>query len=46
MFWGCFSYNKQGPCFIWEDETTAKKEAATKDLKARNNTRYKSDKLA
>ena len=41
MFWGCFSYNKQGPCFIWEDETTAKKEAAKKeaakkDLKARN----------
>ena len=46
MFWGCFSYDKQGPCFIWEDETAAEKEAAKKDLKARNDTRYESDKLA
>ena len=36
MFWGCFSYDKKGPCFIWEDETTTEKEAAKKDLKARN----------
>ena len=46
MFWGCFSYDKQGPCFIWEDETAAKKEASKKDLKAKNKARYKEDKLA
>ena len=37
IFQSCFSYNKQGPCFIQEDEITSKKEAAKKDLNARNN---------
>lgn len=25
MFWGCFSYDKKGPCHIWEDETEKEK---------------------
>jgi hypothetical protein len=28
MFWGCFSYNKKGPCHIWQEETAAEKKAA------------------
>ena len=30
MFWGCFTYEKKGPCYVWQPETAAeKKEAAT-----------------
>lgn len=29
MFWGCFSYNKKGPCHVWKKETAAEKKAAT-----------------
>ena len=36
MFWGCFSYDKKGPCYIWKAETAAQKKAADTDLKARN----------
>ncbi len=28
MFWGCFSYDKKGPCHIWKDETAAEKKEA------------------
>lgn len=28
MFWGCFSYDKKGPCYIWPKETKAEKDAA------------------
>jgi hypothetical protein len=36
MFWGCFSYNKKGPCHIWEDETPKEKKAAEVWLKEKN----------
>jgi transposase len=29
MFWGCFSYNKKGPCHCWLPETKQEKEAAS-----------------
>ncbi|USP75525.1 hypothetical protein yc1106_02799 [Curvularia clavata] len=29
MFWGCFSYDKKGPCHCWTPETNKEKEAAT-----------------
>ena len=32
MFWGSFSYNKKGPCFIWRPETAQEKKAAQKEL--------------
>jgi hypothetical protein len=28
MFWGCFTYDKKGPCHIWEDETDKEKRQA------------------
>ena len=36
MFWGCFSYNKKGPFYIWKAETAVQKKAADTDLKAQN----------
>jgi hypothetical protein len=36
MFWGCFSYDKKGPCHIWEDETEKEKKEAIKWIKQRN----------
>jgi hypothetical protein len=32
MFWGCFSYDRKGPCHIWYPETKAVRAAADKDL--------------
>ena len=32
MFWGCFSYDKKGPCHIWEKETAKEKKDADKAL--------------
>ena len=37
MFWGCFSYDKKGPCHIWKAETAAQKKAAQKELDKINN---------
>jgi len=28
MFWGCFSYNKKGPCHVWRPETAKQKKDA------------------
>ena len=28
MFWGCFSYNKKGPCHIWQLEIAAERKKA------------------
>jgi len=28
MFWGCFSYDLKGPCYIWEEEILAEKKKA------------------
>ena len=36
MFWGCFSYDKKGPCHIWDDETPAEKKEAKEWLEQRN----------
>jgi hypothetical protein len=36
MFWGCFSYDKKGPCHIWEEETAKEKKEAMKWLEAKN----------
>jgi len=36
MFWGCFSYDKKGPCHIWKAETKAEKQAADIHLKELN----------
>ena len=32
MFWGCFSYDKKGPCHIWKTETAAEKRECEADL--------------
>lgn len=36
MFWGCFSYDRKGPCHIWEAETAAEKKECTRDLEILN----------
>ena len=36
MFWGCFSYDKKGPCHVWEDETPKEKREAERWLEAQN----------
>jgi hypothetical protein len=36
MFWGCFSYDKKGPCHIWEEETEKQKKEAIIWLQAKN----------
>ena len=43
MFWGSFTYDKKGPCYIWEEETKAEKAASKKDLDARNAARIEID---
>jgi transposase len=40
MFWGCFSYDWKGPCFIWPgEETAAEKAEAIKQLEELNQQR-------
>jgi hypothetical protein len=36
MFWGCFTYDKKGPCHIWEPETAQEKKQAGKDIEEWN----------
>jgi hypothetical protein len=36
MFWGCFSYDKKGPCHIWKPETTQERRDAEEDLEKIN----------
>ena len=36
MFWGAFSYDRKGPCHVWEAETSQEKKQAEKDLQERN----------
>jgi hypothetical protein len=38
MFWGCFSYDKKGPCHIWEDETKKEKKESEAWLEIQNAT--------
>jgi hypothetical protein len=32
MFWGCFSWDKKGPCHIWTKETAHERKEADKEL--------------
>jgi hypothetical protein len=36
MFWGCFSYDKKGPCHCWLPETKQEKEQAEKAIEKLN----------
>jgi hypothetical protein len=36
MFWGCFTYNKIGPCYIWKREIAAEKKAAQIEINKLN----------
>ena len=36
MFWGCFSYDKKGPCHCWLPETTQEKRDAEKEIERLN----------
>ena len=46
MFWGCFSYDKKGPCHIWLPETAAEKKAADLDVEKMNEALEPSAKVA
>ena len=39
MFWGSFSYDKKGPCYIWRPGTAQEKKTADKELAGMNTTR-------
>jgi transposase len=32
MFWGCFTYDKKGPCHIWKPETPSEKKRAQEEI--------------
>jgi hypothetical protein len=32
MFWGCFTYEKKGPCHCWTPETKQEKEEAARKI--------------
>lgn len=36
MFWRCFSYDKNGPCHIWQTETPKEKKEAQREINAWN----------
>jgi hypothetical protein len=44
MFWGSFSYDKKGPCHVWEKETAQQKRERKADLDARNSLIEKANK--
>jgi len=44
MFWGAFSFDKKGPCHVWEKETTEEKRERKADLEARNSLIEKANK--
>jgi transposase len=44
MFWGSFSYDKKGPCHVWEKETPEEKRERKADLDARNQKNEKKNK--
>lgn len=39
MFWGCFTYNKKGPCHIYMAETAQEKKQAEKEIEQLNRQR-------
>jgi len=36
MFWGCFSWDKKGPCHIWTKETAQEKKQSEEELEEIN----------
>jgi len=36
MFWGCFSYDRKGPCHIWQPETEKEKTEAMEEINQSN----------
>jgi hypothetical protein len=44
MFWGSFSFDKKGPCYVWEKETLQEKRDYKADLDARNSLIEKANK--
>jgi len=36
MFWGCFSYDKKGPCHVYQPETKAEREDAARRIEQLN----------
>jgi len=44
MFWGAFSYDKKGPCYIWAAETIQEKRDRKYDLDNKNSLREHADK--
>jgi hypothetical protein len=44
MFWGSFSFDKKGPCHVWEKETPQEKRDRKADLDARNSLIEKANK--
>lgn len=36
MFWGCFSYDKKGPCHCWGPETAKQKKLAKEEIEKMN----------
>ncbi len=44
MFWESFSYNKKGPCHVWEKEIIEEKKERKANLDARNKKNEKRDK--
>jgi len=36
MFWGCFSWDSKGPCYIWEKETAQEKKQADEAIATLN----------
>ncbi|EDN06634.1 predicted protein [Histoplasma mississippiense (nom. inval.)] len=36
IFWGCFSYDKKGPCHCWSPETAQEKAQSVKDIDSLN----------
>jgi hypothetical protein len=45
LFWGSFTYDKKGPCHVWEKETAKEKKEMKEDLDARNSLYEKANKL-
>ena len=46
MFWGCFTYDRKGPCYIWKPETAKEKIEAEKKIKELNEEMEESCRLA
>jgi hypothetical protein len=44
MFWEAFSFNKKGPCHVWEKETAEEKRERKANLDTRNSLIEKANK--